>query len=167
MDCSLSHTSDGENVIITKIEWQRSSTNPCTTSAADPESAACPQNKPHRDPLPLLQHVPQKCRIRRECVCVCSFEAILILFILSGQPCVHQACCLAVWLPSCCVCACLWTWVCLFGYCVLVLVCVWGGTHAHLFVHISVAAAEHAWVCVCVRVSSDASHTDKVHPPDW
>ena len=40
---SLSHISGGENIIITKFEWQRSSTNPCSTSSAHPESAACPR----------------------------------------------------------------------------------------------------------------------------
>lgn len=52
---TLAPASDVEDVIITMFEWQPSSTNLCTTFSADPESAACPQKKPHRDPLPLLQ----------------------------------------------------------------------------------------------------------------
>lgn len=51
---SLSHISD---VIITEFECQRSSTNPCSTSSADPESVDCPQNNPHRSPVPLPQLV--------------------------------------------------------------------------------------------------------------
>lgn len=80
-----------------------------------------------------------------ESVCVCVHLKLYSSFLFSQVS--HVSTKRAVWLSGCphvvsvpvseheCVC-----WL----LCACVGVCVWGGTHAHLFVHISVAAAEHA-----------------------